>query len=100
MQRYYQGTTFVEPTAKEPNHNNNRISPEDTEALMLAGLGSRDGELVGQLDFNCIQKGVDFKWDNPPLVSKSDITPGFIEPFEKTIVPCSTQLTCRYFELF
>lgn len=69
MQRYYQGTTFVEPIAKEMNYNNNTISEEDTETLLLAGLGSQDGELVGQLDFNCIQKGIGFQWDRPPLVS-------------------------------
>jgi hypothetical protein len=81
MQRYYQGTTFVEPIAKEMNYNLNKISKEDTETLLLAGLGSRDGELVGQLDFNSIHRGVDFKWDIPPRVSTIDKTYEYLEPF-------------------
>ena len=84
MQRYYQGTMFVEPTAKETNYNLNLISQEDTETLLLAGLGSHEGELAGQLDFNCIQKGVGFQWDRPPLVSTlSIIHIEFIERLEK-----------------
>jgi hypothetical protein len=101
MQRYYQGTMFVEPTAKETNYNLNLISQEDTETLLLAGLGSHEGELAGQLDFNCIQKGVGFQWDRPPLVSTlSIIHIEFIERLEKNLKQDCQRTHIKFFERF
>ena len=69
VQRFYSGTKFAEVTAKTPDHSRNEISDEDAETLLLAGLGDINAELVGQLDLQNIERGMDFCWDKPPKVS-------------------------------
>jgi hypothetical protein len=69
MQRYYEGTKFVEPTVQVADYSKNDISQEDVETLMLAGLGDENRELTGELALDAIHKGKDYRWDKEPMVS-------------------------------
>lgn len=69
VQRYYDGTKFVEPTSSQPSQGNNLLSDSDEEALLLAGLGQLPVEAMHSYDLTSIKKGVDFLWSKPPTVS-------------------------------
>lgn len=68
LQRYYDGTKFVEPTAKSSPCNDNNLSQEDLETLILAGLGGAREETDGSLDLQSLERGLDFQWDKEPRV--------------------------------
>jgi hypothetical protein len=68
--RHYNGSKFAEPTSKEYDYSQNPISKDDEEALILAGLGGFDVELIGDVDLQGIIRGHDFKWDSPAQVTK------------------------------
>lgn len=68
LQRHFNGTKFVDPTAKEIDHSRNPISREDEIALMLAGMGAEEMKDFKFGDFDSIDKGLTHTWDNPPKV--------------------------------
>ena len=70
MQRYFDGTKYVEPTAKPLDYSQNEMSEEDREALLLSGLGAENDD-VGPLELQHIERGLDYTWDKPPKVGNS-----------------------------
>lgn len=67
MQRYYDGTKYVEPTTTTLDYSHNEISEEDREALYLSGLGAGTDD-IGPLELQHIERGLEYKWDKPPKV--------------------------------
>jgi hypothetical protein len=68
VQRYYDGTKFVEPTSKDIDHSGNPISPSDEEVLLLAGLSGHDGNALTSHEMAGLHKGIDFDWGRSPQV--------------------------------
>ena len=66
VQRYYDGTKFVEPTAKAADHSQNPISEDDAITMLLAGMGGNGDEDIDV--FDTIDRGHHFTWDSPPKV--------------------------------
>lgn len=74
MQRYYDGTTFVDLKATTMDHSGNPINKEDQAALLLSGMGVKE-----QGDFNVdmldlVNRGESYEWDKKPKVRKCTIT--------------------------
>lgn len=67
VMRHYDGTKFVDPVAKTPEMSND-ISDEDYHTLILCGLSGNSVPEMASL-FDGIEKGNDFAWDAPPIVS-------------------------------
>ena len=68
MQRHYNGTKFVEPTAHNANHNDEYEDEEDEAAIVLAGMNGEVIEGIEPSVFDSIIKGDDYKWDAKPKV--------------------------------
>lgn len=68
LQRHFDGTTFVDPIAKEVDHSNNPVSKTDEIALLLTGMGAKGDAKIDIDIFDRIEKGESHKWDNPPKV--------------------------------
>jgi hypothetical protein len=75
VQRFYDGTKFVEPTLAQAGVKESPISEADEEALLLGGLGRQPDDAMPSLDLQSMKKGVDFLWGKPPAVSQ------YISPF-------------------
>jgi hypothetical protein len=69
LQRHYDGTKFVDPTATDVDHSNNPINKEDEIALLLSGMGANDHKYFDKDIFDSIDKGIDHEWDRPAKVS-------------------------------
>ena len=69
VQRYFDGTQFVEPVSKDVDHSMNSIVTEDEVAILLAGMGAGDFEDHESWILNNIHKGLDYNWDVLPKVS-------------------------------
>jgi len=69
LQRHYEGTKFVDPSAKEVDHTNNPIDKDDEIALLLSGMGANDQKNFDKDIFDSIDKGADYIWDKPAKVS-------------------------------
>jgi hypothetical protein len=69
LQRFFDGTKFVEATAKaQPAGDANEVSQDDQEILALAGLSLSDDSILN-LDLNSIKRGRGFDFARPPKVS-------------------------------
>jgi hypothetical protein len=69
LQQHYEGTKFVDPSAKEVDHTNNPIDKDDEIALLLSGMGANDQKNFDKDIFDSIDKGTDYIWDKPAKVS-------------------------------
>jgi hypothetical protein len=69
VQRYYDGTKFVEPVASSSSPVVNPITAEDAEVMLLAGLGGTGDSILASFDNLGIHKGLDMQWDQEPFVS-------------------------------
>ena len=72
LQRFYHNLTHHEPKNKEVDHSKNKMSEEDNEMALLAGLSAPAME---EDDFETMllkrmDKGLEYKWDKPPQVSE------------------------------
>lgn len=67
VQRHFEGTKFAEVTAGTAEHNKNTTLEEDEIALALVGCNGREDLQLH--DWNGIDKGIHFKWDQLPKVS-------------------------------
>lgn len=65
VQRYFDGTIFVEPTAKEFDHSENEIIKDDEMIILLCGLGASGRTDFEDAMFSKIHKGLDYPWDAP-----------------------------------
>lgn len=73
LQRFYDGTKFVEPTSAHPTTGGCSISEVDEETLLLAGLGRLPANAMDPVDLNSVKKGIAFLWGKPSLVSNSSL---------------------------
>lgn len=69
MQRFFDGTKFAETKASVPPPTNGDISKDDETTLLLAGLGGIPEDITGNIDFQFIERGIDFEWGNAAMVS-------------------------------
>jgi hypothetical protein len=69
VQRFYDGTKFVEPISAQTVVGNSPISDADEEALILAGLGHQGNDEMISHEFQCIPRGKDFLWSSRRVVS-------------------------------
>jgi len=69
MRRYIDKMTGYEPTASDGDHHNNPIHPDDEDVLILCGLKNPDVYDHDDALFKTMNKGIHYKWDQPPKVS-------------------------------
>jgi len=72
--RHYDKTKYVDPSAKDVDHTKNPIDKNDEIALLLSGMGAENQKYFDKDIFDNIDKGIEYQWDKPPIVSvrKSD----------------------------
>lgn len=71
MQRYYNGTKFVDPKSSVSNHDPQCVDEEDEAMLLLAGMNaSKNNDFDDSIEQN-IHRGQDYPWDGPTKVSEN-----------------------------
>ena len=89
MQRYYNGTKFVDPIASKSQSSEQELSKEDEELLLLSGMHGKGDIDYDHYAIENIDKGINYKWDEQPKVcamklldiQKTDSTTVCTNPF-------------------
>ena len=69
MQRYYNGTKFVDLIATKSQSSEQELSKEDEELLLLSGMHGKGDIDYDHYAIENIDKGINYKWDQQPKVS-------------------------------
>ena len=68
--RHYNGTKHNEPTNSKADHSKNSVSKEDEDLIDLMGLHQSDDMDADRALLHNLDRGINFKWDTEPKVSK------------------------------
>lgn len=74
MLRHIEKMTHYQPKNATPDHSKNPIDPEDEEFMTLCGLKTSDDVDHDTAVLQSIDRGLDYKWDFPAMVSLFMIT--------------------------
>lgn len=96
LQRHQDGTKFVEPVASLPNMQDNEISKEDEEAMLLAGLGGLSNDVIAGLDLQQINRGRNFDWGKPAMVRLKQFSPIICESIVSHLTFSTWSKCARY----